>query len=160
MYFPWYWGLSFPYASLYIFPAPAPPQLQLLVLPKEGIFFVCAQSLSCIQLFCNPADCSLPGSLVHGIFPGKNTRLGCHFLLQGIFPTQGSNPHLLYLLHWQVDSLPMSQLAISCSRVKAPTNLVFAQKLGQPLFSVKKGPVTTPHQGMELFLLDTYDNRL
>ena len=30
-------------------------------------------------------------------FPGKNTRMGCHFLLQEIFPTQGSNPHLL---HW------------------------------------------------------------
>ena len=28
--------------------------------------------------------------------PGKNTRVGCHFLLQGIFPTQGSNPHLLH----------------------------------------------------------------
>ena len=27
--------------------------------------------------------------------PGKNTGVGCHFLLQGIFPTQGSNPHLL-----------------------------------------------------------------
>ena len=30
---------------------------------------------------------------------------GCHALLQGIFPTQGSNPHLLFLLHWQVNSL-------------------------------------------------------
>ena len=30
-------------------------------------------------------------------FPGKNTGLGCNFLLQGIFPTQGSNPHLLHL---------------------------------------------------------------
>ena len=29
-------------------------------------------------------------------FPGKNTRVGCHFLLQGIFPTQGSNPGLLH----------------------------------------------------------------
>ena len=29
-------------------------------------------------------------------FPGKNTRVGCHFLLQGIFPTQGSNPCLLH----------------------------------------------------------------
>ena len=38
-------------------------------------------------------------------FPGKNTEAGCHFLLQGIFPTQGLNPHLLYLLHWQADSL-------------------------------------------------------
>ena len=41
-------------------------------------------------------------------FPGKNTGAGCHVLLQGIFPTQGSNPHLLYLLHWQVGSLPLS----------------------------------------------------
>ena len=39
--------------------------------------------------------------------PGKNTEVGCHALLQGIFPTQGSNPHLLYLLHWQVGSLPL-----------------------------------------------------
>ena len=38
---------------------------------------------------------------------GKNTRVGCHFLLQGIFPIQGSNLHLLCLLHWQVDSLPL-----------------------------------------------------
>ena len=38
-------------------------------------------------------------------FPGKNSGVGCHFLLQGIFPTPGSNPCLLYLLHWQVDSL-------------------------------------------------------
>ena len=30
--------------------------------------------------------------------------VGCHFLLQGIFPTQGLN---LYLLHWQADSLPL-----------------------------------------------------
>ena len=37
-------------------------------------------------------------------FPGKNTGVGCHFLLQGIFPTQGLNPHLLSLLHWQADS--------------------------------------------------------
>ena len=29
--------------------------------------------------------------------PGKNTAVGCHFLLQGIFPVQGSNPHLLRL---------------------------------------------------------------
>ena len=30
-------------------------------------------------------------------FPGKNTGVGCHFLLQGIFPTQGLNPHLLLI---------------------------------------------------------------
>ena len=39
---------------------------------------------------------------------GKNTRVGGHALLQGIFPTQGSNPHLLCLLHRQVGSLPVA----------------------------------------------------
>ena len=39
--------------------------------------------------------------------PGKNTGAGCHFLLQGIFLTQGSN---MGLLHWQVGSLPLSHL--------------------------------------------------
>ena len=53
------------------------------------------KSLSCVWL-CNPMDGSLPGSAVHGIFPGKNTGVGYHFLLQGIFPTQGSNPGLLH----------------------------------------------------------------
>ena len=55
-------------------------------------------------------DCSPPGSCVHGISQGKNTGVGCLFLLQGIFLTQGSNPSLLRLLHWQVDSLPLKEL--------------------------------------------------
>ena len=45
---------------------------------------------------CDPTDCSQPGSSVHGDFPGKNTGVGCHSLLQGIFPTQGSNLGLLH----------------------------------------------------------------
>ena len=40
-------------------------------------------------------------------FPGKNTVLGCYFLLQRIFPAQGLNPHLLHLLYWQGDSSPL-----------------------------------------------------
>ena len=43
---------------------------------------------------CNPRDCSLPGSSVHGDSPDKNIGVGCHALLQGIFPTQGLNAHL------------------------------------------------------------------
>ena len=39
-------------------------------------------------------DCSLPGFSVLGILHGKNAGVGCHFLLQGIFPTQGLNPGL------------------------------------------------------------------
>ena len=41
--------------------------------------------------------------------PGKNTGVGSQFLLQGIFPTLGSNLHLLYFLHWQADSLSLAQ---------------------------------------------------
>ena len=42
--------------------------------------------------------------------PGKNTGVGCHALLQEIFPTQGLNPCLLQLLNWQADSLPLMPL--------------------------------------------------
>ena len=56
--------------------------------------------LSCVRLVL-PRDCSPPGSSVHGDSPGKNTGVCCHALLQGIVPTQGSNPSLLCLLHWQ-----------------------------------------------------------
>ena len=42
--------------------------------------------------------------------PSKNTGVGCHSLLQGIFLTQWLNQHLLYLLHWQADSLPLLYL--------------------------------------------------
>ena len=37
-----------------------------------------------------------------------HTHVGCPALLQGIFLTQGSNPHILSLLHWQVGSLPLA----------------------------------------------------
>ena len=39
--------------------------------------------------------------------PGKNTGVGCQALLQEIFLIQGSNPQVLHLLHWHVDSLPL-----------------------------------------------------
>ena len=48
---------------------------------------------SCPTL-CDPMDCSLPGSSIHGIFLARTLKWVCHFLLQGIFPTQGSNPGL------------------------------------------------------------------
>ena len=82
----------------------------LAIFPEEGNFKLPA--LCCAQVcpsLCSSMDCSPPGSTVWD-FPGKNTGVGCHFLLQGIFLTQGSNPHLLHLLHWQVDSLPLCHL--------------------------------------------------
>ena len=68
---------------------------------------VCLVAQSCPTL-CNPMDCGPPGSSsAHGDSPGKNTGVGCHALLQGIFPTQGLNPDLphcrqiLYCLSYQ-----------------------------------------------------------
>ena len=57
-------------------------------------FGCCAQSFSRPPDLCDTTDCHPPGSSVHGDSPGKNTRVGCHALLQGIFPTQGLNPSL------------------------------------------------------------------
>ena len=50
---------------------------------------LCLVAQSCLTL-CDPVDCSLAGSSVHEDSPGKNTGMGCHALLQGIFPTQVS----------------------------------------------------------------------
>ena len=62
---------------------------------------LCLVTQSCPTL-CDPVDCNPPGSFVHGDSPGKNTGEGCHSLLQGIFPTQGSNsglPHCKWILY-------------------------------------------------------------
>ena len=56
------------------------------------------KSLQSYSTLCDPVDCSPPGSCSWDS-PGKNTRIGCDALLQGIFLTQGSNPRLLHLLH-------------------------------------------------------------
>ena len=54
-------------------------------------------------------------------FPSKNTGVGCHFYLQGIFLDQGLNPHLL---HWQADSLPLSHLG----------NIIYLNKINSKQF--------------------------
>ena len=69
----------------------------------------CLVTKLCLTL-CDLVDGSPPASSVRGISPGSNTGLSCYFLLQGIFLTQRSNPHLLCLSHWQVESLPLSHL--------------------------------------------------
>ena len=66
---------------------------------------------ACVQLcptLCNPMDYSPPGSSVHGDSPGKNIGVGCYALLQGIFPIQGLNLHLLQLLHCRQILYPLS----------------------------------------------------
>ena len=61
----------------------------------EITYVLCLVAQLC-QTLCVPMDCSLPGFSVHGDSPGKNTGVGCHALLQGIFLTQTSNPGLLH----------------------------------------------------------------
>ena len=62
---------------------------------------LCLVTQSCLIL-CNPTDYSPPGSCVNS--PGENTGVGCHALLQGIFPIQGSNPGLPHCrqIHYQL----------------------------------------------------------
>ena len=60
-----------------------------------------AKSLQSCPTLCDPMDCPWES-------PGKNIGGSDHALLQGIFPTQGLNPCLLHLLHWQAGSLPLA----------------------------------------------------
>ena len=57
---------------------------------------MCALVVQSCPTLCDPMNCSLPGSSVHGDSPGKNIGVSCRALLQGVFPTQGSNPDLLH----------------------------------------------------------------
>ena len=102
-----------PISGLDLQDLPTSPWIFSLVLPfLPHQVLTCGSFLSTIlNLFCYLVAKLYPSLLpLHGLFcpcnfPGKNTGVGCHFLPQGIFLTQGSNPHLL---HWQADSLPLS----------------------------------------------------
>ena len=61
-------------------------------------------ALVCMCAHLRPNLCDPPLSMG---FSRQEYCSGFHFLLQGIFPTQGSNTYLLCLLHWQADSLPL-----------------------------------------------------
>ena len=73
--------------------------IKMFALKEVTYVCVCVCAQLCLTL-CDPMDCRL---LCLWDYPGKNTGVSCHFLLQGIFPTQGSNLCLLCLLHWQAD---------------------------------------------------------
>ena len=90
---------------------------------------LCLVTHQCPTL-CDPMDCSPPGSSVHGDSPGKNTGVGCHALLQGIFPTQGSNPHLLHC----------RRILYRLSLQGSPFSLQSANQLQNIILSVTKQP--------------------
>ena len=71
--------------------------------------FLCLVTQSCLTL-CDSVACNPSGSYVPGIFQERILeKVAISYLLQGIFPTQGSNPSLLHLLHWQAHSLPVAR---------------------------------------------------
>ena len=92
------------------------------------------------EVFCVPG-CSVVSDPLqpHGLqparllcqwdFPGKNTGVGCHFFLQGIFLTQGSNPHLLCLLHWQAGSFTTGATWEAPWEVLKPSSLLFSRSV-------------------------------
>ena len=89
-------------------------------------------------ILCHLMDYSLPGSSVHENFPEYWGRLP--FPSLGIFPTQGLNLHLLCLLHWQADSLPLchlrSKLPCCCSVAKSCLTLCNPMDCSAPGFPV------------------------
>ena len=78
--------------------------------PSEGStgLLTCVRSQLC-PVLCDPMDCSLPGSSIHGILQARTLEWVAISSSRGIFLTQRLNPHLL---HWQADSLPLSHLGI------------------------------------------------
>ena len=70
---------------------------------EQGVC-VHAKTLQSCPTLCDPMTTASQALLVHGDSPGKNTGVGCHVLLQGIFPVQGSSPGIKCLLHGQASS--------------------------------------------------------
>ena len=98
------------------------------------LFCMCAKSVQSCLILCDPVDCNLPRLLCLWHSPGNNTGVGCHALLQAIFPAQGLNLHLSCLLHWQAGSsslapvmhnaLPWRALPLCLKRLAHPLHEV------------------------------------
>ena len=93
-------------------------QLKMIIQPELIVLINCWNICSVAQLcppLCDSLDCQPLILFSFWEFPGKNTEVGCHFLLQGIFLVQGSNLHLWHLLRLQADSSPTKSHGKPCS---------------------------------------------
>ena len=90
--------ITVPVSCFHSFDEKNKPRVGCLLLdPFCALSVICARlSLFCPIRLCDPMHASL---LCSGGYSGKNTGVGCHALLQGIFLTQGSKMHLLRDLH-------------------------------------------------------------
>ena len=86
-------------------PAGKPTPPVTMMLPIVTVPCVHAKSLQLCPTFCKPMHRSLPGFSVHGFRQEYWSELPCP--PPGLFPTQGLNPSLFLLLHWQTGSLPL-----------------------------------------------------
>ena len=97
---------------------------------------MCLVGQLCLTL-CDPMDCSLPGFFVYGASPGKKTGVGCHALLQGIFPTQILNPGLLYC----------RQILYHLSHQGSPKNTVTSENLSSSQAAAGRWTNCVPRTG-------------
>ena len=108
---------------------------------------------SCPTL-CDPTDCSPPGSSVHEYSPGKNTGVGCHALLQGIFSTQGLNPGLpqgrriLYHLRHQGSPRILEWVAYPFSRGSSQPRI----EPESPALQVDSLPAKLPGKSIKIYI--------
>ena len=100
---------------------------------------VCSVIQSCLTL-CDPMDCSPPGSSVHGILQAWILEWDCHVLLHGIFLIQGWSPSLLYLLHWQVGSLP----SLPPGKPRQGTTIFIKENTMKKLLKITEVTLSTP----------------
>ena len=102
----WTWNHNFPSSPVHN--SKTLETTQISINNGKKIAAACMLCLfSGLRLFANFMDCGPPGSVCPWDSPSKNTGVNSHALLQGIYPTQGSNPCLLCLLNWQVGSLSL-----------------------------------------------------
>ena len=116
------------------------PSALFWMLPGSIFVHMHANSLQSRPPLCDPVDRSPPGSSVHGRnpAPGRNTGVGCHALLQGIFLTQGLNLSLLRLLH-----RPASTLLLASPRKPQNTWEPTPELMGFPLRKAPSWPSGT-----------------
>ena len=123
---------------------------------------MCSVAKLCLTL-CDPMDCSLPGSSVLGDSPGKNTGVGCHALLQGIFPTQGLNsalPYCRWILYWlSHQGLLLTKVHTSLTVTKFLPNILFLFHIILNLVTVSSLPFCDSFSDF-LFLddLESFEN--
>ena len=90
------------------------------MLPFLESWAACCLVVQSCPTLCDPTDSSAPGSSVHGDSPGKNTGVGCHFLLQGIFLTPGTSPQAVKPPRHRAGKKVVGGLAVPLAATGAP----------------------------------------